>query len=68
MTEMRGLFPDDVWGKDFCYRLIPLWNIPFLCLGLLFMFLLYREWKRLGGDKNYQPPGKSEPRGFPVLT
>jgi hypothetical protein len=68
MRAARALFPDAIWGKDYCYRLIAIWNIPFLCLGLLFMILLYREWKRLGGDTAYVPPDSTPPQGFPVLV
>ncbi len=60
MTMMRRFFPDDVWGKDYCYRLIPAWKVPFLLIALVFLLLLYREWKRLGGEKNYVPPGFEE--------
>lgn len=54
---MRKVFPDATWGKDFCYRMIPAWNLPFLGLGLVFLVLLYRTWKELGGDTHYIPPG-----------
>jgi hypothetical protein len=57
MSGMRSAFPDAVWGKDFCYRFIPVWKVPFLCIALVFLLLLYREWKRLGGEKNYRVPG-----------
>ncbi|MEI8311216.1 MAG: hypothetical protein WCH98_10720 [Verrucomicrobiota bacterium] len=56
MTGMRTLLPDAVWGKDFCYRMIPAWRLPFLALATLFLCLLFREWKRHGGEKNYTPP------------
>ena len=56
MTGMRTLLPDAVWGKDFCYRMIPAWRLPFLVLATLFLCLLFREWKRHGGEKNYTPP------------
>ena len=36
MTGMRNLLPDAVWGKDFCYRMIPAWRLPFLALATLF--------------------------------
>ncbi|MCX6969228.1 MAG: hypothetical protein NTV93_03620 [Verrucomicrobia bacterium] len=54
---MRKIFPDAVWGKDYCYRMIPAWNLPFLLLGFFFLFRLYRTWKELGGDVHYVPPG-----------
>ncbi len=57
MTGMRTLLPDDVWGKDFCYRMIPAWRYPFLVVAMVFLLLLYREWKRQGGAKHYSPPG-----------
>lgn len=53
---MRRAFPDTVWGKDYCYRMIPAWGLPFLILGMIFLFLLYRTWKELGGDRYYVPP------------
>ena len=57
MTSMRDLFPDAIWGKDFCYRLIPAWRYPFLLVTMVFLLLLYREWKRQGGERRYSPPG-----------
>jgi len=35
MTLMRMAFPDNVYGKDYCYRLIPAWRMPFLCAALV---------------------------------
>lgn len=57
MTGMRALLPDAVWGKDFCYRMIPAWKLPFLMIAMVFCVLLYRGWKRLGGEAGYRPPG-----------
>jgi maltose/moltooligosaccharide transporter len=54
---MKNLFPDAVYGKDFAYRMAPLWSLPCLIVGLIFMILLYRTWKQLGGDTHYVPPG-----------
>ena len=34
---MRRAFPDAVWGKDYCYRMIPAWNLPSLLFGLFFI-------------------------------
>ena len=53
---MRKVFPDEIWGKDYCYRMIPAWGLPFQILGLVFLILLYRTWKELGGDRHYVPP------------
>ena len=57
MDLMRKVFPDATWGKDYCYRLIPAWQLPFLVLGMIFLVLLFRTWKELGGDAHYVPPG-----------
>ena len=57
MTGMRTLLPDAVYGKDFCYRTIPAWRLPFLGMAMIFLWLLYREWKRQGGVTHYSPPG-----------
>jgi len=38
------------------YRLVPLWSVAFYQVAGFFMYMLYREWKKLGGLKNYQPP------------
>ncbi len=54
---MRTFFPDATWGKDFYYRMIPVWTLPFLGLGMYFLVSLYRTWKQLGGDAHYVPPG-----------
>jgi maltose/moltooligosaccharide transporter len=71
MPLMRKIFADEIWGKDFCYRTIAIWRVPCLCVSLTFLWLMYREWKRLGGD-HYTPPGFAEgqpaaPRGFDVV-
>jgi MFS family permease len=57
MTEMRRLFPDAVWGANYCYRLMPVWRLPFLGIALVFLFLMYGQWKRLGGAESYKVPG-----------
>ncbi len=62
MDWMRLVFPDDIWGKDYCYRMIPVWGLPFLTMGLVFLVLLYRTWKELGGDKHYVPPSLDDMR------
>jgi len=56
---MKNLFPDATWGKDFAYRMAPLWTLPFMILSMVFMILLYRTWKQLGGIEHYVPPDSS---------
>lgn len=41
---------------DYYYRLVPAWTFFFAIFMLGASFLLYREWKRLGGDESYRPP------------
>lgn len=41
---------------DFYYRFIPVWSVIFMTLSLVATFLVFREWKRLGGDHAYRPP------------
>ncbi len=40
----------------FHYRFLPLWVICCYVLTVLFMLLLYKEWKRLGGENHYVAP------------
>jgi maltose/moltooligosaccharide transporter len=48
----RTLHPN----PEFCYRFLPVWNFTFQAGSLLFTWLLYREWKKLGGKDNFIPP------------
>lgn len=41
---------------DWRYRCYPIWNLFFQCLAVVFLTLLYREWKARGGDRGYTPP------------
>ena len=54
---IRIMLPETGWGKDFCYRFGPVWTFFFFSIGLIFLLLLFREWKRCGGDAGYKPPG-----------
>ncbi len=38
------------------YCLMPAWNTFFSIFGLFFMIMLYRSWKRYGGDTHYVAP------------
>jgi|GEM_PF-161501 len=51
-------------GDDYAYRLIWTWTWPFQIINMFMMVAIYREWKRLGGDGNYQPPAPWDPRGY----
>lgn len=52
--------------QDECYRFVCIWNFTFQSGSALFLYLLYREWKRLGGLQAYVPPSPEEPDGNPA--
>lgn len=43
-------------SPEYGYRFPSVWNLFFHSCAAVFFFLLYREWKRLGGAKNFVPP------------
>jgi len=43
-------------GANFFYRYVPVWTFFFYAGSLVATLLLFREWKKLGGD-HYVPPG-----------
>ena len=45
--------------EDYAYRFNFLWMAPFTLLSFYFQYRTFRAWKRLGGEKGYQPPIKS---------
>ena len=53
----KRLNPDPVY----CYRFISVWNLFFNSCAAFFFFLLYREWKRLGGMHGFVPPQVEHP-------
>jgi MFS family permease len=58
-TKRFGANPDD------CYRFVSVWNFCAQASASLFLFLLYREWKRLGGLHGYRPPGATVAESTP---
>ena len=40
------------------HRYVFLWTFCLSLLGSVFIALVYRDWKRLGGDEHYEPPLK----------
>lgn len=40
----------------FHYRYLPAWSALCILISLGFFLMLYREWKRLGGDQHYTAP------------
>lgn len=49
---MKKQFSD----HDYYYRFVPVWNVFFMLLAIVAMIAVFREWKRLGGDKAYKSP------------
>lgn len=44
------------WQGDYAWRYSFVWSFLFQMLNLFCYYLLYREWKRLGGAKGFKPP------------
>jgi hypothetical protein len=42
--------------KLVAYRYYPVWTVILYAPAVVFLLLLFREWKKLGGAKNYVPP------------
>lgn len=57
LDVLKGIFAD---RGDYYYRFVPLWSFFFMALAALMMLFVYREWKKLGGDKNYQSPAEDK--------
>ena len=64
---LAGAFVDGMlWlyhGSSFAYRYVFLWRWLFSVLRAILLVLLYREWKRLGGDQTYAAPAPWNPDG-----
>jgi len=52
MDWLRYVYKDN----NFYYRYVPVWSFTFLLFGVIFLLLLYRSWKRYGGQHNYVAP------------
>ena len=52
---MKSLFE----RENYYYRFAPLWSLILIALSGCVTVLVFREWKRLGGDRSYQPPAVS---------
>ena len=42
------------------YRMVFVWSATFFLIATVMSISLFQHWKRLGGDKNYTPPGCTE--------
>ena len=54
----------DKWGK----RAIFAWFAAFSTFGVVMLYLLYLDWKKLGGDHAYEPPTVEESPAFGVIA
>ena len=53
----KGFTPD----PNNCYRLLPIWNCVFGAGYVFFYYLVYREWRKLGGVDGFNPPSAEAP-------
>lgn len=49
---MKSLFVQE----NYYYRFVPVWVLFFMAMSAVMTYLVFREWKKLGGDKSYRPP------------
>lgn len=42
--------------ENYYYRFAPLWSFVLIAISGFITMLVFREWKRLGGDQSYTPP------------
>jgi maltose/moltooligosaccharide transporter len=54
------------WYGERRYTWVAGWQLFFQVLAAVFLILLYRQWKRHGGDMHYTPPQTVFPQGFPI--
>lgn len=69
-TPLAGLFIDLMVrqvGEAKAYFYIPIWQLCFAIPGCLLMILVFRSWKRYGGDEYYIPPICEPPPDLEVL-
>jgi MFS family permease len=68
---LAGVFMDTMKARstepDFHYRYYPVWAVVFQIPAFIFLWLLYREWLKRGGDKGYTPPEAGVPGGEGVV-
>ncbi|GEM_PF-338943 len=55
------------WLGEWRYTWVAVWTLAWQIPGGFFLILMYRQWKMLGGDKDYTPPIASEDVPLPPL-
>ena len=64
LTPVLGMIMD-----HFGNGAVFVWFFGFTGVGIVMMYWMYLDWKRLGGDEAYQPPLVREPaQGFDVVV
>lgn len=53
---------------DYYYRFVPVWSFLFLAFAAFALWLVFKEWKRLGGIRGYVPPGSSMKPKEPLIS
>jgi maltose/moltooligosaccharide transporter len=43
--------------REDAFLYVPLWTLVFQILSAISLLMLFKTWKRHGGDQNYSPPG-----------
>lgn len=51
-------------GGDFVYRFLWVWRAAWTAAGLFFLYLMYREWQKLGGATSYRAPAPWSEKKF----
>jgi hypothetical protein len=54
-------------GGEFIYRFIWVWRTLWAVLGTVSLYLMYREWKKLGGTTSYRAPAPWSEAKYEVL-
>ncbi len=64
---LKAHFEASMGNANFAFRAINLWVVPWYLLAAVFGILLYREWGRNGGYRNYAPPASWEASGHETM-
>ena len=51
-------------GGEFVYRFLWVWRMLWAGVSMFFMYLMYRQWQKLGGTKSYHAPAPWSPTRF----
>ena len=60
---LKAHYASTMGNANFAFRFVGVWPIPWHCLVVATGFLLFREWGRVGGLRDYAPPASWESSG-----